>query len=297
MAERVIHIFCPSSSDPSHENEYQQNIQSWKVHHPDWNTEIVYPIVWETLIRQHPTTSTIVPHMSNTLQRMNLAKYLISYLYGGLCVDVNVQCMQTLEFVTAYSCVLFEHVFLEKEYIHLHIPRYRKAMMLTSVMYSIRQHGFWVAAITAIKRNIITYSPQATVELKVLQDGGGVTLHDAKTQFVGDITIFDSSLVSPFSWVDAPCQKCKTIEACKNNFPKSFALHQPLYENGSLWMPFSNSSYWMNTISSKILKNRKMMIFIVGLFLMCILWMFKSSAWVVVKKAIGATGTKLISFF
>ena len=297
MASRYIHIFSACSSDPQHLEEYKKNVNSWSQHNLGWEVQVIFPIVWESLIRQNPLTAKIVQHLPNTLQRMNLAKYLFLYTFGGLCVDINVQCLRSIEFVTSYACVLFDHTFKENEYIQLHVSRENKTMLITSIMYSIPRHPFWTSVMRAIQQENVLYTPHASLELRIIQCGGGLIVSKTKEMNPSNITVFDDKLVAPCSWVEMPCQKCKTCTDCAHNFPNSFAVHQPLYEHGSLWMPFSNSAHWFNVFSTRILKNKKLMIFASLIILLGLTWIFKKSAWSLAKRGLGATGKGIISLF
>lgn len=73
-------------------NQIQQYMNSWKEHHPGWDY-----ILW--------TDQNIIPlqnielynQITNLRQKADVLRYEVLYQYGGVYVDVDMECFKTLE--------------------------------------------------------------------------------------------------------------------------------------------------------------------------------------------------------
>ena len=97
-----IHVIWLGSPLPKH---YDQIIESWKIHHPDWEFKL-----WtDDDIGSFPLeTKESIHEAKNHGQRSDILRYEILYRYGGLYVDTDFMCLKphdilhhTCDFYTA----------------------------------------------------------------------------------------------------------------------------------------------------------------------------------------------------
>jgi len=289
----TVHVFWPSIENYKNVqlDDYYSNINSWKIINPGFNVVNWYEQQWEKIVKtqfgiqQSNTLGYLFPH---PLQRMNIAKYYVLYTMGGIVIDVNVMCTRPLKFLTNYPCCLFEYLFTEKEYLHMHISREVKGMMLTSCMSSQRGHPFWFYVLNEIQQHSHTFENRAMIENNILWNGGGIFLRNcvmrwnSQSNFSNTVEIFEGTLVMPFSYTQTPNVKCNNMENCIKNYPNAVAVHQSLNVSGSLWMPFSSTSHWLNAFGVRC-KNKKFLGFMIIVTIVGIFWFLSINPFSVVR--------------
>lgn len=140
--------------------------ESWKEKHPDWTF-----MFWNTqkvneLISKTPELAFCEPIFRNRnlpiIERCDLARYLVMYVYGGVYVDLDFQCLQSLESpplnVTQQSKVILcfephEHV---KKGILLSLTFQDSGLseyISNSILMSPPKHRFWLAFLDSIKKH------------------------------------------------------------------------------------------------------------------------------------------------
>lgn len=74
--------------------EYEQLQESWRHHHPDWHY-----ILWtEEMIQEFGLYNQVYYDMAqNYGEKSDIARYEILYRFGGLYVDCDFECLQSLE--------------------------------------------------------------------------------------------------------------------------------------------------------------------------------------------------------
>lgn len=90
MIPKIIHqIWIGDAQIPA---QYLQYIDSWKKHHPDWEYRL-----WtdENMIQLQ--NQSFYDATSNVRQKADIARYELLYQFGGVYVDVDMECFKNIE--------------------------------------------------------------------------------------------------------------------------------------------------------------------------------------------------------
>ena len=102
---RIIHQIWWQGMDKLPE-KYKRFNESWINHHPDW--KIMYwdkNKIYDLIKFNYPTLKKIIDNYPYMIQKIDMAKYLILYHYGGFYVDMDTICHKS-----------FKNLYLIKEF-------------------------------------------------------------------------------------------------------------------------------------------------------------------------------------
>ena len=91
---KIIHQTWVDSNIPKH---YQKNSKSWLNIHTDWEYKLWLDSDIKIFIKdKYPQYLTLYNNFKHKIQRVDFAKYLIIFEYGGLYVDMDVKCFKSI---------------------------------------------------------------------------------------------------------------------------------------------------------------------------------------------------------
>lgn len=150
MIPRVIHFMWLDSKNKNnqeHPAKYNKYIQSWMDHHPYHKVKIWYnkdvDKIWEHLFAI--SYLSVYRHMRH-IEKCDMSRYLIMYLYGGIYVDLNVMCYRNIEPLLEGKNIAFVR---EPEE---HRERFQFEYLVTnSFLASVPKNLFWASFMDYIK--------------------------------------------------------------------------------------------------------------------------------------------------
>ncbi|MBL4672306.1 MAG: FkbM family methyltransferase [Arenicella sp.] len=95
MIPKIIHQTWKTDQVPS---EWTAFAQSWRRHHPNWKYKLWSNADGAEFVEQfYPHFSRTYFAYSRDIQRADAIRYLLIYHYGGLYVDLDFECLQSLD--------------------------------------------------------------------------------------------------------------------------------------------------------------------------------------------------------
>ena len=184
MIPRIIHQTWKNDRIP---RRYRSFVDSWRTNHPEWEWRL-----WtdednlQFVTDSYPSLLTLYTSFPLQIQRVDFIRYLILSTYGGVYVDLDLECIRNIEPVLhGHACVLsFEH----PDHAQQHgVP----FIVSNAFMASTPGHPFFDQIIS----EIITYKPQTLkADLMVLESTGPFMLTRLLRELPADesIRILDS---------------------------------------------------------------------------------------------------------
>ncbi len=138
---KIIHQ--TAKSEDSISNEFKGFVNSIKRNHPGWSY-----MFWsdqdnlDLIQSQYPDMLGVYEKMS-PIQKSDIARYCVLHTYGGLYVDIDIWCNKC-----------FEPLIQEDKVMLAPSPPllFGKDSYTNYIMYSPRNHPFWVSVLTLIKK-------------------------------------------------------------------------------------------------------------------------------------------------
>lgn len=95
MIPKIIHQTWKNNDLPKH---WKQTPETWKKYHPDWEYKLWTDEDNRKLIStKYPWFLKIYDSYPHGIQRADAVRYFILYTYGGLYVDLDIQCVKNIE--------------------------------------------------------------------------------------------------------------------------------------------------------------------------------------------------------
>lgn len=190
---KIIHLLCKDKEDPL------PCLNRMKKLHPDWK------IVLYTDAEMHELVQSYFPDLSDTffrfplkIQRLDIFRVLVVYLYGGFYLDMDVYCNKPIAPLLLHSIVLGEEKTLSP--VEMNLPHHKFALRIANYMFgSIPEHTFlsgW------IQRMLASVDLPINSENDVLESTGPGLLtnyyHECAGQYKNDIhLVSNTSLYCP----------------------------------------------------------------------------------------------------
>lgn len=170
--------------------------ESWKKNNPDWKYMFWTKSEMEDLVNDFPDFEGIYHKLPFNVQRWDVIRYMILYKYGGLYVDMDYECLKSLDsLLVSTKCVLGlepqEHA---KKINSEYLPG-------NAFMASVPNHPFWLAVIEYIKNlNLYNYNEESKVRY-ILESTGPFMINCVLNNYIDrdDITLIPDKLVAPLS--------------------------------------------------------------------------------------------------
>lgn len=208
-------------------DSYPNYRKSWKRLHPNYKY-----ILWDKdsiikLILDH------YPHLYNKfnsypkmIQKIDMAKYIIMYHYGGIYADVDSECLKSMDnLIKDKEVVLLKYdpIMLEK-ILAYHV--FTGITLQTHIFASQPKHSFWKHVINTLLNEAINKKILETELYYIMRTTGPklVTKAYHTYPFKKNITLLDKATIDPISWCDYETYNCANTN-CGKLFPNAYAIH------------------------------------------------------------------------
>ena len=148
-----IHLLYRSKIIPDH---YQQYFSKIKELHPSWNIRVYDDKDALSIVkRKFPQFLDIYTNYTLNIQRIDLFRILIVFLYGGFYLDLDMNCKKKLDELCTFNLVLGEertftpNELLESDHFH--------CLRIANYMFGSKPgHPFWIDFLNAaVKKSVI----------------------------------------------------------------------------------------------------------------------------------------------
>ena len=225
--------------------------ETWKTHHPDWHYRLWdEPQIVKMIEDYFPDFLNVFNSFDALIKKIDFARYLIMFLYGGVYVDMDFEAFRPIDPL----------VFSSDSHENGYNNRYAGPSVLLSeegatatincaVLGSAPRHPFyWLVIHEVIRREDDNVGKP--LMLDVLQSTGPVMLTSVAKMYQGlyprsnmrilKYTLGEVELLYPFTADDlrsvelreVNSYECTKLNNCDTKFPNSFAMH---HFSGSWW--------------------------------------------------------------
>jgi mannosyltransferase OCH1-like enzyme len=104
MIPKIIHQTWKTKKIPG---RFQNAAASWKQHHPDWKYCLWTDDALHAFVkRKFPKIWPLFQRYPETIQRVDAARYMILYHYGGLYSDLDIVCIRPMDPFLCYGALM-----------------------------------------------------------------------------------------------------------------------------------------------------------------------------------------------
>lgn len=146
MIPKLIHLVFLSKTE-EYPKIFSRCIARIKELHPNWVIIIYNEDDAVEVIRKHaPYLLPIYNGYGHLVQRADMFRMLILYLFGGFYMDMDMFCLQPMDNLRKYSLVLaIEKVITEEQRVRLQLS---ETVRIANYMFgSVPEHPFWLSVI------------------------------------------------------------------------------------------------------------------------------------------------------
>lgn len=228
MIPKIIHQiwFQGSSHIP---NTYPNYSSSWKQLNPEfryifWNKNSI-----NKLLQLYPRLQKQYYSYPLMIQKIDFAKYVILYHYGGVYVDLDAECIKPINnliknkklFLVQFNVNLFEKLF--------GFRKLTDVVLQNGFMASKPKHSFWLHLFNSLINQDINKKHFETEFKFVFRTTGPLLLtssyHNYQSKYPNNnITILPYHLIDPISWCNYDRSACHG-QSCRDQYPLAYSIH------------------------------------------------------------------------
>lgn len=125
-------------------------VKSWEQNHPDWEYWFwTDENLWELVQKKFPEYMGLFTSYPTDIERVDVARYMILYEYGGVYADLDVESLKPLdELVDEYPCILGE-----EPWVHARLFDKLPRIVSNAVMACIKRHPFFLHVLENLPKN------------------------------------------------------------------------------------------------------------------------------------------------
>ena len=140
---RTIHQLWKTSEIP---HRWRDCSESWKAHHPNWEHRLWTDEDADNFVKvHHPGLRGVLDSFPYAIQRVDMMRYLILSVYGGVYVDLDMECLQPLD--ALLDGLQFAAAYEPRE----HEAGLRESRVVgNAFLASTREHPLWPAVISEL---------------------------------------------------------------------------------------------------------------------------------------------------
>eukprot|EP00835_Amoeboradix_gromovi_P003208 NODE_203_length_14950_cov_0.414450.p4 type:complete len:384 gc:universal NODE_203_length_14950_cov_0.414450:5347-6498(+) len=217
----IFHRSWKSSKIPDQPYPYWRNVKNCDKTHQNWVS-----VLWtdednlELVRRDYPEYLYIYQRLQKSIERADFARYLYLHRYGGLYVDLDVDCIKNSEELIKDKKVVLGK--MGEDFPH-NIPN--------AIMYSVKGHKFWLFVINMITVKMHQNAgTEATTGPAMLKDS--YELLRKVTPFDNEIHVTEPGILYGVDWRlrDEKYPECGSAhtsadyDKCKLNFPNAYLV-------------------------------------------------------------------------
>ena len=228
---------------------YPDYRSSWKNKNKDFNYIFWDQNTIEKLVDNYfPFIKNKFNSLSKMIQKIDIAKYMILYHYGGIYVDIDSECLKPINnLIKTFDKkkILLTEFNLNPLEKLLAFGKTKGVVVQNGFMGSTRSHTFWLHCLKVFENEDMNKKKYETQLKYIFRTTGPGLLTESYHSYPNknDITILSSELVDPISWCNYEVYKCTTVD-CSKFFPKAYTIHH----FGSK----HNTHNWTGNIEKKI---------------------------------------------
>jgi mannosyltransferase OCH1-like enzyme len=219
---KIIHqIWFQGDIIPEHYPNYRH---TWKELNPSykfilWNNKMI-----DVLLNKYPQYRNKYESLPLMIQKIDYAKYIILYHYGGIYIDVDCECLKPIDdllkdkecIVAKFNVQILAKIFLYKT----SGDTYQNGFMA-----SIQNHDLWTTILDQIQTMDIKKLFYESRLSYVFRTTGPVLLTNILKKYKGNITKLDKNIIDPIEWCDLDNICWKSKNDCIKQNPSSYTLH------------------------------------------------------------------------
>ncbi|GHT10499.1 hypothetical protein FACS189426_10800 [Bacteroidia bacterium] len=224
---RIIHQIFEDPEGPS--ETLLQLAETWKQFHPDWEYRFWNkPAIDEFLVSKFPDFIPYYRNFSFNVQRWDAIRYLILYYYGGLYVDLDYECLQSLDLLlVGHTCCMGMEPTVNS------VIHSQPLIIGNALMASTPGHNYFKSIIQEMKDYQGAYRDDAD---RVMKSTGPFMVTRVYEQYKKkrEVTLLSADLVAPLTLEEIKLVQNKWApDDIVEKVEKAFAIH---YFFGS-WVP------------------------------------------------------------
>lgn len=206
--------------------DYPNYSDSWKKLNPDFKY-----ILWdqnsiENLIKQHfPYFLSKFNSYPKLVQKVDAAKYMILYVYGGIYVDMDLECIKNIN-----NLIINNQIILLKCDMNIIVRIFFYHTINTIIQNcfaaSVPNHPFWKYCVELMLKQDLKQHNYELLEKYIFRTTGPGLFTQAYYSFKpnNNFTLLDTNVIEPFSSCEYDLYNCSK-EDCKKRLINSYAMH------------------------------------------------------------------------
>ena len=248
---KIIHLVFLSKTEPI-PDFFRECKERMKMFHPDWKIKIYNEDEVDTILRENfPLILPIYNQYTHRVQKADIIRLILVYLYGGFYMDMDMYCLKKLDALLDFKLVLGEERTIFKDRKHwfnqLRGVCTKYNLEIGNYMFgSIPKHPFWLYV---LKRAVLKSAIPVQYEVDILESTGPLLLteiyHTYQKRFQ-DITLLRN--------VDREClhPMDNAISCCFGNFAAHVHIGTWKWETKIGWdfIPKKRNTHYNKTIDS-----------------------------------------------
>ena len=223
---------------------YPNYCQSWK----DKNKNFKFMFWDETKIRKllelYPHLKNKFNKFPNMIQRVDMAKYIILYHYGGIYVDMDSECLKPIDDILKGQQIIL--VQLNADRLVRYMASGRTGQVLqNNIMASSKGNPFWLHCLNTLLEEDINKKILEMYARYIFRTTGPELLTKAYLSYPKqkEITIISHKKLDPLTYCDHEYYDCSN-KSCVKHYPNAYSMHH----YGSKHKTHS----WNNNIEKKL---------------------------------------------
>lgn len=199
----IIHLISATSQPP---DRYAGCIEEMRRYHPQWQIKVWNDIAAESLVAVHFPDWVYHYHAYKLpVQRADILRMMIVYLYGGFYLDMDVFCLKELDDLRVHNMVLGIEKILPLEECERLDHRY--PVRIANYMFGSRaRHDFWLEVLAAAQNRAGMIIARESDILEATGPGLLTDVYHENANEYPDITVLPNTLYDcPIACGPASC--------------------------------------------------------------------------------------------
>lgn len=229
-------------------DSYPNYSDSWKKYHPNYKYILWDKKMIDELIRNnYPQYYDTYLDLKHMVQKIDMAKYIILYHYGGIYVDMDCECLKSVDNFIKGKQVILAKLYLNsfEKLLIFGLDYAFDDVIQNGIMFSTKEHPFFknlVDNIVSVDKT--KYLFETDINYIFRTTGPGLLTKCYYSYNKNDIYIDNSKIVDPVGF----CENCICYPDCSSYCTKHYPDAITLHHFGSI-----NSDYgWMDNLNRYI---------------------------------------------